>query len=343
MSATDRDLAGAARVCLLGADDDGAWDAALRGLPIAFGHQAGAVRAAARLLGAEPALWTCDADGGRAAVPLLLRRDGRGVDIATPAGFAGLVAVGAMPSLAEAWTRDWQSRGAIAAYVQASPWCEGIDEAGWAARGGAWGAGPASLDWDLAPEPDALLSGMAPKHRQLLRKWLREDARVEWGQELLRDAFAPLYAGFLARTPVAPAYRHDAASIAMLAATPGAFFVGARGAGGALEAITLFGHAGGRGDSLLNAATVAGRRHSRGLYWMGALRLRELGVRGLNLGGGIGAGDGLAEFKLRLGATPRGSRVLRQVFDPPAFAAACAAAGVPPDAAYFPPWRRPVD
>ena len=182
---------------------------------------------------------------------------------------------------------------------------------------------------------------MAPKHRQLLRKWLREDARVAWEQEELREAFAPLYAAFLARTPVAPAYRHDAGSIALLADTPGAFFVGARDAAGALEAITLFGHAAGRGDSLLNAATVAGRRHSRGLYWLGALRLRELGVRELNLGGGIDAGDGLGEFKRRLGAAPRPSRVLRQVFDRAGFDAACARAGVPPDDAYFPPWRRP--
>jgi hypothetical protein len=331
----------AARARLVDVEDTRGWQHALGGLPFAFGHQPGAVRAAARLLGARPALWSCEADGRRAACPVLLRRDACGFDVATPAGFAGLVADGPMPALAPAWSDDWRARGAIAAYVQAAPWFAGIDEAAWLAHGGAWNAGPDCLAWNLLPAPDALLSGMAPKHRQLLRKWLREDARVAWEQDELREAFAPLYAGFLARTPVAPPYRHDAASIALLADAPGAFFVGARDASGALEAITLFGHADGRGDSLLNAATVAGRRHSRGLYWLGALRLRELDVRELNLGGGIGAGDGLEDFKVRLGAVPRATRVLRQVFDRAAFEAACSAAGASPGDAYFPPWRRP--
>ena len=48
----------------------------------------------------------------------------------------------------------------------------------------------------------------------------------------------------------------------------------------------------------------------------------------LNLGGGIRPGDGLSEFKQRLGAKLSPTLALRQVFDSSRYLAACAAAGV---------------
>ena len=116
-------------------------------------------------------------------------------------------------------------------------------------------------------------------------------------------------------------------------------WVGARDDRGAIEAVTLFLWHGRQADSFLNAATPEGRRHSRGLYWHGALRLRRLGVDNLNLGGGVTDGDELARFKQRLGASARDTLALRQVFDPERFGRACSAAGVAAAAsARFPPW-----
>jgi hypothetical protein len=118
-------------------------------------------------------------------------------------------------------------------------------------------------------------------------------------------------------------------------------FVGARGEDGAIEAITIFLHAGARGEGFLNAATLSGRRHSRGLYWQAMLDLRAAGVRELNIGGGIQAGDGLSEFKQRLGARRAPTLALRQVFDEVRYREACASAGVEATIdGYFPAWRR---
>ena len=83
------------------------------------------------------------------------------------------------------------------------------------------------------------------------------------------------------------------------------------------------------------------RTSSRGLYWLAMQELRAAGVRELNLGGGIHPGDGLSEFKQRLGAQRSPTIALKQVFDQARYDAACVAVGVEPTLdGYFPAWRR---
>ena len=92
-------------------------------------------------------------------------------------------------------------------------------------------------------------------------------------------------------------------------------------------------------SSKRHASTPSGRRHARTLYWQGALRLRELGVERLNLGGGIVDGDGLAQFKRRFGAPVIRTLPFRHVLAVEGLAHACSMAGVETAAAgRFPPW-----
>lgn len=315
---------------LIPASQADAWLDSLAGIEHGFGHRPEYALAASRVTGHETCLWSYRGPRGSAVCPVSMRpAPGGGFDIATPVGFSGFAVAGDVPDLAEVWTSDWRSRMAIAAYVQLSP----------ARAPGDWQALLSPLsDWlhagedcyclDLGPGEDELLAAMGSKHRQLLRKWLRDEADVVWDQALLQPAFDSLYRDFVLRRGIGAAYRYGPDAIASLAGAPGAFFVGARGADGAIEAVTLFLSAGAWGESFLNAANETGRRHSRGLYWLGALRLKEAGVRMLNLGGGVGSSEGLAEFKLRLGARRCPSLVLKQVFDPARYGQACALAGV---------------
>jgi hypothetical protein len=122
---------------------------------------------------------------------------------------------------------------------------------------------------------------------------------------------------------------------------PGVLYVGARGADGAIEAVTIFRYAGTRAEGFLNAATLEGRRHSRALYWQAMLDLRAAGVEEVNLGGGIVPGDGLSEFKERLGARRSPTLALKQGFDEARYEQACASVGVEVSTdGYFPAWRR---
>lgn len=321
------------------------WEAALQGIPHGFAHRPEYSAAVASVGGHAAGLWAWQDDRGRAACPLLRRASpGGGFDIATPLGFAGFACAGDTTGLEAAWSGHWREAGALCAYVQLSPWREAADwRIGLPGLAGQLSPSRECWLWDLRPAPDALAAAMAPKHRQLLHKWQRESARLCWDAARLRPAFDRLYADFLARRDIGAAYRFTPAAMAELSEAPGVLWVGALDAQGEVEAVTVFLWHGEFADSFLNAATPAGRAHSRGLYWQGALRLRELGVRWLNLGGGLRDGDELARFKQRLGASPRRTLVLRQVFDAAGFERACATAGVAAGVTAnagerFPPW-----
>ena len=322
------------------------WRAALAGLPHGFTHLPEYSAAAAEVSGHAAGLWFWEGSAGRAACPLVRRTaPGGSFDLATPIGFGGFAYVGdvgggAPEGLEASWTRYWREAGACSAYVQFSPW---QDVAGW--RAGLPGFRALLREsrecwmWDLRPEVDALASAMSPKHRQLLHKWQRDSAGTCWDAVRLRTAFDRLYAQFVERRGIGAAYRFTPAAMDALGDAPGVLWVGALDARGDVEAVTVFLWHGRFADSFLNAATPAGRWHSRGLYWQGALRLRALGVEWLNLGGGVTDGDELARFKQRLGATPRRTLALQQVLDTEAYARACASAGVAPaTSARFPPW-----
>ena len=333
---------GAGSTQLISLADGARWRAEVESMPHGFGHRPEYAAAAARVSGLETVLWSHRGERGRALCVLALRDAPGGFDIVTPLGFAGFALEGEVPGLAEAWSEDWRARGAIAAYVQLSPF---DSPPAWQARLGALAQwlrpSPDCWCWDLRPEPAQLFAAMAKKHRQLLQKWLREGAESVRDQDELRAAFPALYGDFLRRQPMPAVYHYDADALAQLADAPGVLYVGARGEDGAIEAITIFLHSGSQAEGFLNAATPRGRRHSRGLYWQAMLELRAAGVLDLNLGGGIRPGDSLEEFKQRLGTRRAPTLALRQVFDDARYRAACAAVGVEPTTeGYFPAWRR---
>ena len=316
------------------------WHEALQGLAELPAMTPAYAQAAERVTGHEAGLWWCRQASGSAACALQRRPSpGGGYHLATPIGFGGFALAGD-PDLERGWTQFWRDKGALAAYVQLAPepgdrsWTDAL-----APLSGNLSASRECCLWDLHPEPEALVAGMSSKHRQLLHKWQRESVGLSFDRERLEPEFNRLYGEFIARRELSPAYHYDAEAICLLANDPGSLFVGACAADGSVEAVMLFLSRGRDADSFLSASTVAGRRHSRGLYWQGALALRERGVRRLNLGGGLSDGDELSQFKQRLGATRVPTLALRQLFDPAGFDRACQQAGLPADAGgRFPPW-----
>ena len=334
--------AGSGSTQLIALAEAARWGAELESMPHAFGHRPEYAAASARVTGLEPMLWSHRGAQGRAVCVVAQREAPGGFDIVSPLGFAGFAIAGAVPGLDAAWTQDWRERGAIAGYLQLSPF---ETPAAW--RGLLPGLEPwlqPAQDcwcWDLRPGPERLFADMAKKHRQLLQKWQREGAELVHDQQELRAAFPELFADLLRWQPLPALYRYDARALAELENAPGVLYVGARGDDGAIEAVTIFLYAGNRADGFLNAATLAGRRHSRALYWQAMLDLRAVGVEVVNLGGGIQPGDGLSEFKQRLGARRAPTLALKQVFDEGRYREACASVGVEASAeGYFPAWRR---
>lgn len=315
------------------------WRSALEGIEHGFLQEPEYSAAAAGVTGHEPGLWTWRDEHGKAVCPVARRpAPGGGFDLVTPLGFGGFATAGSLAGMTAGWSEFWRDEGALAAYVQMSPW-QGPDL--W--RTSLEGFGDALRPsrecwlWDLRPQPADLAAGMHPNHRRWLQKW--KDTACFDADEL-KPAFDRLYADFLRRSNVGSAYHFTPTALAELGASPGALWIGGRDEAGGIEAVAIFLWNGRYADLFLSAATQPGRRQSRALYWQAAQRLREHGVHWLNLGGGVADGDPLSQFKKRFGARPCRTLALRQVLDADGFRRACDVAGVPAaSATVFPPWR----
>jgi hypothetical protein len=80
------------------------------------------------------------------------------------------------------------------------------------------------------------------------------------------------------------------------------------------------------------------------LLWQGFLKLKEMKVPYLNLGGGVQPGDSIAGFKQRFGALDLSLQSLKQVYQQELYTTLCEQAGVDPveKQGYFPPYRLPT-
>ena len=182
------------------------WLAALDGIEHGCTHRPEYSAAAACVTGHEAGLWHWQDEHGRAACPIGRRAaPGGGFDLVTPLGFGGFAIAGQVADLPADWTRFWQAQGALAAYVQLSPWLEPEK----------WRAVLAGFDadlhasrecwlWDLRPAPESLGAGLHLNHQRSLRTW-QSSASPCWDPGELRPAFERLYADFvLRRDPAMP-------------------------------------------------------------------------------------------------------------------------------------------
>ena len=327
--------------------DREAWERAQAGLELQAAQDWSYNRILAEGLGLPMELFVAEGPQGRAACPLFRRpiEAGQRFDLATPVGFGGFAATGALPGLRAAWTEFWRAAGAVSAYVQIHP-----------LTGAALLAGPlAEFAPDAAPGPvtvtlplagrsaEDVLQGMRRDHRSRIRQWLAREGGFELDQEALGEAFVSMFPAVREERGMGALYALPADALRALIAHPSCWMVGARGADGEIEAVSLFLLTETGADYHLNAARGEGRRHARALVWAAILECLERGIPALHLSGGVSAGDSLDEFKTGFGGVRSPSIVLRSVIDPEAYATLCAAAGVKPSSAdgYFPAYRRP--
>jgi hypothetical protein len=285
---------------------------------------------------ARPDLAPCLAlvtDGSsRLRVPYY-EREWRGArDIATWLGLSGASASDAAPAPWQAWRAHAVARGWVAGYLQladdALPAVHADDTL-------ASGNEVFFLDLDDG-DPLARASEIV---RRKARRAARDGVVAGEDPAALADALVALYPGTMQRLGAHGAYRHGEAALRAIAAIPGALLAGAVLAG-RIEAVAVFLVAGARAEYLCNACTERGRDFAAWQIAWAAGRLRERGVRELNLGGGVRPGDGLHQFKTRFHGRARPLRALHQVYDPARYRALCVEAGRVEADGWFPAYRR---
>ncbi|MGH8030312.1 MAG: GNAT family N-acetyltransferase [Arenimonas sp.] len=283
--------------------------------------------------GFDPQLAVVEADGGRLCLPLHVRSWREDCDIATWIGLSGVSTQGDVARAWSVWREFAVAQGWVAGYLQLA------DDAdlGELHPDDALVAGNAVFLLDLQDDP---IGGAAEIVRRKIRRAQREGVGEARNPESIANAFASLYPLAMGRLGATDAYRHSPQALRELVALPGAVVVGAE-LDEQIEAVAVFLRAGTRAEYLCNGCTERGRELAAWQIARAISHLRELGVRELNLGGGLAPGDGLYDFKARFNGQVRPLRALRQVYAPNRYAELCAAAGRDPSAHWFPAYRAP--
>lgn len=310
--------------------DQDAWSEAVA----AFGRpsHAWAYQRAISRVGAEAQLALVESGSSRMILPFVEREWHGSVDIATPIGLSGASIEGPGSAPLELWRDYARGRGWVAGYIQlADDVASDI-----VANGDPVIEGNEVFLLDIGgSDPVARASEIV---RRKLRRANRAGATLVLERSELASSLVRLYPSSMERLGASDGYLHDQAGLRTLASAPDVLVVGAALAG-AIESVSVFLHSGHRAEYACNGCTERGRELAAWLIVEAIVRLREMGVTELNLGGGIAPGDGLHQFKARFNGRPRPIRSIRQVYDRDRYLQLCADQAVDPQGDWFPAYR----
>jgi hypothetical protein len=282
----------------------------------------------------RPKLAVVRAGGARMLLPFFERSFLERTDIATTLGLSGASISPPSPAPLIRWREHAQERGWVAGYVQLAA---ELDPGPLSAGDRLAARGPVFLVDLGSSEP---LGRASRNARRNIRAAIAAGAELVEDRRVVAEALVRLYPVAMRRLGAGSAYDHSSAALQSWAEDPNAVVLGAR-IDGALEAAYVFAVAGHHAESQLLATTERGRGFTAWLIWHAVGRLQALGVRTLNLGGGMRRDDGLETFKRRLGARAVPLRAVHQIYDEPAYRELCRRAGVRPSGAWFPAYRMP--
>ena len=320
---------GAVTVLTLADRDRWEGEHARGGLPGQSWHYAYALSAS----GLDPKLAVVRAGAARMLLAYSERSWGDDTDIATIYGLSGAQITPSHPAPLVAWHEHAAACGWVAGYIQL-----GMEVAlGEPPPGSVLAAGNQVFLLDLQGRDVAAAASAIVRRK--VRRALRRGWAVEDDREALVAAVRRLYPLTWGRTGGWSAHDFSSESLERWARDPDAVLVGARRGQGEVEAVSLFTVAGEQAEYHLNGSTEDGRELAALLIVGGAARLREQGVRTLNLGGGTRPGDGVFQFKQRFRGVLAPIRAVHQIYDRDRYAALCAAAGVDRSERWFPAYR----
>jgi hypothetical protein len=318
----------AERITILTLEDRERWEAEHRlgGLPSQSWLYAWGLSAS----GFSPKLAVVESGGARMLLPFFERFWREATDVATIPGLSG--ASVSPVSAAPLWLwRDYAiSQSWVAGYIQlAAP----IDLSG-IPPDSRLVAHNAVFIFDLRDwKPNETASQTI---RRKVAAALSRGATVVDDIELLIESLNQLYPATMRR--LGSAEKFSAATLRRWAAAPTSLILGVR-LGDSIEAVHLAHLSGEHAEWHIAATTEGGRALAALIFWNAPEFLRERNVRFSNIGGGTRIGDGVFQFKLRLGGVPTPLQSLRQVYDRDKYDEFCVLAGVSSESKWFPAFR----
>ena len=321
---------------LIGLDDRQGWMAALDGMPHAFAHTWESCHAMHLTIGQPVSLYVAEGSGSKVVCPIAVRRVAAHTDVFTPYGFGGFLAQGDDTDLTRPWRDFARQQGWVSGYIGLNPIFSPA----------ACRLQPDYVEYNeiyvlnLTLHTEELYAALSENRQRQVRSASLSDWRIE-DRRRLREFFLDHVSAFHMEHGASAAYAFSRATFEALLALDNVLLLGS-GDEKSVTAVSIFAWTPSCAEYLFNVSRPEGRQYSAPIIWHAALRLRQMGIPLLNLGGGITKNDGVAQFKKRFGAKrmPLGS--LRQVFRRDVYDQLCSEVGADPDSrsGYFPPFRK---
>jgi hypothetical protein len=286
--------------------------------------------------GIDPRLALIRTAEGGMVVPFFARDWQGTTDICTWLSVSGARLWGDPAGALAIWDAHARACGWVASYIQVEP------ESSLPAIPGA-GTGNSVFLLDLN-QPDPLAAASQIIRRKVRKADAAGTVLIE-DRARLADALVKLYPAAMMRLGASAAYQLSPETLRKLALMPDGLTIGAANPDGEMTAVMVFPVSGTRAEYFLGASAPESRDVTAWLMAQAFGRLQALGVRQLNLGGGVRVGDGLYDFKARFGGNARPLGMLRLIHNPTTYKELCSAAGLLPpsecSAGWFPAYRAP--
>lgn len=318
------------------------WAEALKGLSYAYGHTNEYCCAMEQASGLRTFLNVIRENDSIAVCPLSIREKEDGFrDLVSPYGFAGIASnypAEQSDDLSRKWMTFLKESGFVTAYIMQHPL--------FSLNGSLWQSILAQHHVfhvvDLTQTLDDLWKRMRDSHRYELNKMAKNnEVSVITDKLRLKDALKRLYPITLARVGASAIYQFTSSVLDQLTENK-TLLVGVEEKG-SIQAVSLFLYTPVVAEYFLNASTAEGRVYSRQIIWAAMRMLKEMGVKMLNLGGGVKSDDSLEHFKRRFGGQAVRGQVLKLIIDQERYNYLCGkyCAGDDKLIKYFPPYWAP--
>lgn len=194
---------------------------------------------------------------------------------------------------------------------------------------------------DLKLELDELWKKIHSNHKYEINRFKKaNECFISFDKNELFNEFKILYKETITRVSASSVYDFSDEELHSLFMSPLSFVSGMI-FDDKIQCVVIFLTNHGWSEYFINASTEIGRVATRLLIWESIIKLKESGVKYLNLGGGVAEGDQLDSFKRRFGGDSRFSGIFKSIINQTQYNSLCEHFKVDLSTNYFPSyWKK---
>ena len=320
-------------------DRPAAWQAALDGIPHAFGHTWENCYSMHLTTGHNTFLYLLEFNNIRIVCPIAERSFEGHIDIVTPYGFSGFVGTSPFPDFPRYWSQFVARRGYVCGYIGLNPI---LFDPSYYHISDCYSYN-CIYALDTTKSLEELFQGLSKNRKRQIKK--AKSTIFVFDNKKLTSFLLDNYLDFYRLKGASEVYQFAPETLVEMCHKENVFMVGTEGESG-INSVMVFAFSPNFGEYLINISSNEGQENSAALIWRGVEEAINRNVQWLNLGGGIQPGDGVAQFKERFGCACFPILALKQVYNNSLFRQLCEKAGADYNdlSGFFPPYqakRRP--